>query len=83
MDSKIKLKVFKEILNEFRTKNMAWRLFVDNYFLNPLNPSVALIFKPVNQCCSNQLTGFCMRATLTFNGLKKFIKKVFHIKYNK
>ena len=49
MDSEIKLKVFKEILNEFRTKNMAWRLFVDNCFLNPLNPSVALIFKPVNQ----------------------------------
>ena len=31
--------------------------------LNPSSASVALI------CCANQLTGFYMRATLTFNGL--------------
>ena len=32
MDSRIKLNVFKEMVNDFRTKNMAWRLFVKNYF---------------------------------------------------
>ena len=30
MDSRIKLKGFKKIVNEFRTKNMAERLFVEN-----------------------------------------------------
>ena len=33
--------------------------------VNPLNASDALI------CTANQLTGFYMRATLAFNGLKK------------
>ena len=33
--------------------------------VNPLNASEALI------CTANQLTGFYMRATLAFNGLKK------------
>ena len=33
MDSRIKLKVFKEMVNEFRTKNIAYRLFVESFFL--------------------------------------------------
>ena len=32
MDLRIKLKIFKEMVNEFRTKNMASTLFVENYF---------------------------------------------------
>ena len=42
--------------------------------MKELNPSVSLI------CCANQLTGFYIRATLAFNGLKKQVvyhKKVF------
>ena len=37
--------------------------------INLLNSSVALI------CCANQLTDFCMRATLTFNGLKWILER--------
>ena len=36
MDSRIKLKVFKEMGNEFRTKNNAWRLFAENYCLKKI-----------------------------------------------
>ena len=32
MDSKIILKVFREKVNEFKTKKMAWRIFVEHYF---------------------------------------------------
>ena len=47
-------------------------------FLNPLNACVALIQKPV-ALIQNQLTGFYMRATLAFNGLKSqcFVSCVF------
>ena len=31
-DSGIRLNVFKEMVNEFRTNNMAWRLFMEDYF---------------------------------------------------
>ena len=37
IDSKIKLKVFKEMMNEFRRKNMAWRLFKENYSLKKIS----------------------------------------------
>ena len=32
MDSKIILKVFREKVNEFKTKKLAWRIFVEHYF---------------------------------------------------
>ena len=37
MDSKSKLKVFKEIVDKFRTKSMAWRLFIEKYFLKKIS----------------------------------------------
>ena len=36
MDSKIILKVFRETVNEFKTKKMAWRVFVENYFFKKM-----------------------------------------------
>ena len=36
---------------------------------NPLSASVALIETSQLICTANQLTGFCMRATLALNGL--------------
>ena len=39
------------------------------FVLNPLNASVTLIETSQLIYRPNQLTGFCMRATLTFNGL--------------
>ena len=32
MEYRAKLKVLKKIVDEFRRKNIAWRLFVENYF---------------------------------------------------
>ena len=41
--------------------------------INPLNASAALIIKTSHLTCfANQVTGFYMRATLVFNGLKQF-----------
>ena len=36
-DSTIKLKVFKEMVNEFRTKNLACRHFKENYSLKKIS----------------------------------------------
>ena len=47
-------------------------LLFDDSLLNPLNASVALILETSQLiCCAKQLTGFYMRATVTFNELKK------------
>ena len=32
IDSKVNLKVFREMVNEIKTNKMAWRLFAENYF---------------------------------------------------
>ena len=37
MDSRIKLIVFKEMVNKFRTNNLTWRLFAKNYFLEKIS----------------------------------------------
>ena len=37
MALRIKLKGFQEMVNEFRTKNMAWRLFAENYFVKQIS----------------------------------------------
>ena len=45
---------------------------------DPLNASFALIVTSQLICLANQLTCFCMRATLAFNGLKS--ESTFEIK---
>ena len=44
--------------------------------LNPLNASVALIKISQLICTVNQLTGFCMSATLAVNGFRLLEKRV-------
>ena len=59
------------MVNELRTKNMAWRLFVENYFLNDIHRETVLY--------SVQYKNGCLAATDLFICLQNQLSSVYSI----
>ena len=57
---------YRDTCDEFISKDRFLDILLS---INPLNARAALIETSQLICRANQLFGFCMRATLAFNGL--------------